>query len=112
MKLHPPKLTYAIIFDLIGVATYLLPVVGEYADVIWAPLSAYLFYTMYGGKLGVFGASVSFLEEAFPFTDFVPTFTIGWIIHRLTIKKETKETETLRQDYFLAYVSNSGCSFR
>jgi len=46
---------------------------------------------MYGGKLGVFGALVSFLEEAFPFTDFVPTFTIGWIIYRLTIKKEIEE---------------------
>jgi hypothetical protein len=91
MKLRPPKLTHAIIFDLIGVATYLLPTVGEYADVLWAPLSAYLFYSMYGGKLGVFGALVSFLEEAFPFTDFVPTFTIGWIIYRLTIKKEIEE---------------------
>lgn len=83
MNEKQPKLLHAILFDLIGMSSYIIPTLGEYTDIVWAPLSAYLFYKMFGGKMGAFGATVSFIEEALPFTDFIPTFTIGWIVRKL-----------------------------
>lgn len=68
--------------DAVGYLTYLLPVIGEWGDIIWAPISAYLFYKMFGGKTGKVGALISFAEEILPFVDFIPTFTIGYIYNR------------------------------
>ena len=76
-----------IFFDLIGMLSYLIPVWAEYTDVLWAPLSAYILYRMYPGIEGKIGSLVSFVEEAFPFLDVIPTFTLTWI-YRFIIKNE------------------------
>lgn len=65
--------------DLVGYASFAIPAFGEFSDVIWAPLSAFIFYQMFGGKTGMVGAAVSFTEEILPFTDWIPTFSIGWL---------------------------------
>ncbi|MDR1678966.1 MAG: hypothetical protein LBR81_04230 [Prevotellaceae bacterium] len=85
---HSPKLYQALLLDGVGLLTYLLPVLGDYADIVWAPVSAWLFYRLYGGRLGVFGAAVSFVEEILPWTDFIPTFTIGWIVKKFLKKSK------------------------
>lgn len=77
-----PSLILCILMDAVGYLTYLLPVIGEWGDIIWAPISAYLFYKMFGGKTGKVGALISFAEEILPFVDFIPTFTIGYIYNR------------------------------
>jgi hypothetical protein len=64
--------------DLIGYATYLLPFIGELGDILWAPLSAYIFYRSFGGRTGIIGGILNFVEEALPQFDFIPTFTIAW----------------------------------
>ncbi len=87
MNKKEPKLIHAIIFDCIGLLSYIIPSFAEYTDIIWAPLSAYFFYKMFGGRLGTFGATLSFIEEALPFTDFIPTFTIGWVIQYIKKRK-------------------------
>lgn len=74
-----PSLLLCIFMDMIGYLTYLLPVVGEWGDIIWAPISAFIFYKIFGGKTGKVGAFISFAEELLPFIDFIPTFTIGYI---------------------------------
>jgi hypothetical protein len=48
-------------------------------DFIWAPLSAYLMTKLYKGKQGKIAAVIVFIEEALPFIDVVPTFTIMWV---------------------------------
>ena len=63
--------------DLIGVATFAVPVVGETFDVVWAPISGYLVFLLYNDK---FLSTVNFLEEILPMLDFIPTATIGWIM--------------------------------
>jgi hypothetical protein len=73
-----PSLAACLLLDLIGYASFSLPLLGEFSDLVWAPISAILFYKMFGGKMGFFGGSFSFLEELLPFTDFIPTFTIAW----------------------------------
>ena len=39
-----PSLLFCIVMDLIGMASYVVPALGEWSDTIWAPLSAYIFY--------------------------------------------------------------------
>jgi len=75
-----PNLTLCIVMDVIGFASFAIPGLGELSDVIWAPISGLVFFNMFGGRLGVFGGTLAFIEEALPFTDFIPTFTIAWFI--------------------------------
>lgn len=69
------KLIIGIIFDLIGMISYVLPIF----DVVWAPVSAYLVTRLYKGNVGKVGGIISFLEEAIPGLDFFPTFTLVWL---------------------------------
>lgn len=78
------KLWQLILLDALGYLSYFLPWVGENFDFLWAPVSAYLFYKIFGGKMGRIGAGVEFVEELLPFTDFVPTFTIAWLIRKFS----------------------------
>lgn len=77
-----PSFFLCVLLDIIGSLTYIIPLIGEWGDVVWAPLSAYLYLRMFGGKNGKIGSIISLIEELLPFTDFVPTFTIGYIIRR------------------------------
>ena len=75
-----------ILFDSIGMLSFSIPLIGEFSDVIWAPLSGLLMVWMYKGNLGKFGGIFSFVEEIIPFTDFIPTFTLAWI-YKYVFKK-------------------------
>jgi len=70
----------SIFFDGIGMLSFVIPGIGEFSDVIWAPVSVYFIYKMYKGTEGKVAGAVSFLEEAGIFgTDLIPTFTLTWI---------------------------------
>ena len=73
-----PALPLCILLDIIGYASFSLPVLGEFTDLVWAPVSAVIFYRLFGGKMGALGGGFSFVEEILPFTDFIPTFTLAW----------------------------------
>ncbi|MDB5192005.1 MAG: hypothetical protein JWQ96_1568 [Segetibacter sp.] len=79
MNKQQPSLPLCIIMDVIGYASFALPVLGEFTDVVWAPISAMIFYKTFGGAKGAFGAIFNFAEEILPFSDFIPTFTIMWV---------------------------------
>jgi len=68
------KLLIGILFDLIGMLSYVFP----FIDVVWAPLSAYLMINLYKGNVGKVGGLISFVEEAIPGLDFFPSFTLTW----------------------------------
>ena len=86
-----PSIYLCILFDLTGMASYLLPVIGETEDLAWAPVSAVIFYFLFGKKkFGFFGAIFSFLEELSPGLDFIPTFTIAWFIKKREMRKDTE----------------------
>lgn len=79
-----PSLVFCIAMDLIGMVSFIFPAMGEWSDLIWAPLSAYIFYKSFGSIGGLLGGAFSFLEEIIPFTDIIPTFTIAWYFqHKL-----------------------------
>jgi hypothetical protein len=75
-----------ILFDVIGTISFGIPLVGEFTDVVWAPVAGFLMTWMYKGKVGKVAGMFTFLEEIIPFTDFVPSFTLMWIYTYL-IKK-------------------------
>ena len=77
-----PSIKLCLLLDFIGMLSYIIPFVGESFDLVWAPVSAVIYYFMFGSRLGLRGALVEFLEEWFPFTDIIPTFTISWFIRR------------------------------
>ncbi|HXS56975.1 MAG TPA: hypothetical protein VN726_12680 [Hanamia sp.] len=84
-----PPIYICIVMDLIGLTSYLLPVIGETEDLIWAPVSGIIFYFLFGRKrFGMLGGILSFLEEISPGLDFIPTFTIAWFIRKYEIVKK------------------------
>jgi hypothetical protein len=72
-----PKLFLSLLIDLVGSSSYLLPVVGEGLDLAWAPMQTILIMAMYDSSSPNL-KYVSFIEEVLPFTDIVPSATIGW----------------------------------
>jgi hypothetical protein len=81
-KIFLPNIAICIIMDVIGMATYSFPVLGEFGDIVWAPVSAYVFYKLFGGRFGLIGGVLNFLEEIVPYTDIIPSFTIAWFIKK------------------------------
>lgn len=78
-KQKTTKLLLGLLFDAIGMASYVIPGLAEYIDVVWAPLAGFLMAKMYKGRVGKVAGVLTFLEEIIPFTDIIPSFTITWI---------------------------------
>ncbi|RKS98627.1 hypothetical protein [Flavobacterium sp. 123] len=85
------KLILGIAFDCIGMLSFTIPGIGEFSDVIWAPLAGFLMTWMYKGTLGKVAGGFTFLEEILPFSDFIPSFTITWIYNYLIMKKNPND---------------------
>lgn len=73
------QLVLGLLFDAIGMLSFTIPGIGEFGDVIWAPIAAWLMTRMYKGGAGKVAGFFTFLEEVLPFTDFVPSFTLMWV---------------------------------
>jgi hypothetical protein len=85
-------LLLSILFDGIGMLSFVIPGIGEFSDVIWAPVSVYFITKMYKGTVGKIGGAISFLEElGILGTDLFPTFTLTWIYTYLIKKNNEKD---------------------
>lgn len=73
------KLAIGIILDALGYVSYIFPGLGEFTDIVWAPLSAWIMTKLYKGKPGKVAAVINFVEEALPGFDVIPTFTLMWL---------------------------------
>lgn len=73
------KLFLGLLFDGIGMISFSIPLLGEFSDVIWAPVAAFIMTRMYKGRVGRAASILTFVEEIIPFTDVIPSFTITWI---------------------------------
>ena len=82
------KLGLGILFDAFGYLSFVFPLI----DIVWAPLAAYLMTKMYEGKKGKIAAAVTFIEEALPFLDVIPTFTLMWLYTYVFDKKKGETT--------------------
>lgn len=94
MKKKSVLLILGIIFDLVGMISYLAPGFGEVIDFIWAPISAIAMFTMYRGAKGAIGGILGGIEEITPGLDFIPSFTIMWFytyyIEKKVVVQEVK----------------------
>ncbi|MEL6304272.1 MAG: hypothetical protein AAFQ20_05720 [Bacteroidota bacterium] len=86
MKQKYKDLLLGLLFDAIGMVSFIIPGIGEFADVIWAPLAAWLMTRMYKGKAGQVAGVVTFVEELVPGWDIVPSFTLMWVYTHLISK--------------------------
>ena len=74
-------LLLSILFDIIGLASYIIPGAGEIVDLFWAPLSAILLYRMYPGNIGKVASIIGFIEGIIYLTksdeDFYNMYQVG-----------------------------------
>lgn len=72
-------LLLGLLFDALGMVSFLIPGIGEFSDVIWAPIAGWLMTRIYKGKVGQAAGIFTFIEELIPGLDVIPTFTIMWL---------------------------------
>ncbi|CAL8466874.1 g6410 [Coccomyxa elongata] len=58
-------------------SSYIVPGAGNISDIGWAPVQAFIVHHLYNNRLLT---TLSFIEELLPFTDIVPSATIGWLM--------------------------------
>ena len=92
-----PSLIFCILMDVVGYATYAIPVLGEVGDIVWAPISAIIFMVTFGGWKGALGGVGNFIEEILPCTDFIPSFTIMWFIQNMQRKNSVTQVKSISQ---------------
>lgn len=105
-KLFLPNIGICILMDLVGMLSYALPAIGETFDLVWAPISGLVFYKLFGGRLGIIGGVLDFLEEILPFTDVIPSFTIAWFIRKNAMDALNDENEKAMQKKSVAKSSS------
>lgn len=81
-------LVKGLVYDAIGMATYAIPLVGPFLDLLWAPYASKKMGQMYPGRNGKIASVLVFIEEILPGTDVIPTFTLMWL-YTFVWKKET-----------------------
>merc|ERR1712190_413578 len=74
------KLLACVGLDLCGNASYLLPEIGEGADLVWAPMQAIALRAMFHSNTL---PMVALAEELLPGTDIIPTATIAWCLEAM-----------------------------
>eukprot|EP00520_Triparma_pacifica_P015420 CAMPEP_0118667748 /NCGR_PEP_ID=MMETSP0785-20121206/19961_1 /TAXON_ID=91992 /ORGANISM="Bolidomonas pacifica, Strain CCMP 1866" /LENGTH=352 /DNA_ID=CAMNT_0006562241 /DNA_START=191 /DNA_END=1249 /DNA_ORIENTATION=- len=72
------KLITSLALDFMGSCSYLIPGAGEAFDLFWAPFQTVCIQAMYD-KSNPYIKYVSFAEEIIPFTDALPTASLGWV---------------------------------
>ena len=82
------NLFLGLLFDAIGMLSFVIPGIGEFSDVIWAPLAGWLMTRLYKGRVGQAAGLITFTEELVPGMDVIPTFTLTWIYTYLLSKKK------------------------
>ncbi|KJD36224.1 hypothetical protein PW52_06400 [Tamlana sedimentorum] len=87
MKDKYKKLLIGLVLDALGYVSFIIPGVGEFSDIIWAPVSGWLMTKLYKGKPGKIAGLISVVEEALPGFDVIPTFTLMWIYTYVFNKK-------------------------
>ncbi|NKI25054.1 hypothetical protein HCG49_00595 [Arenibacter sp. 6A1] len=73
------NLFLGLLFDGIGMLSFVIPGIGEFSDIIWAPVSAWLMTRLYKGKIGKVAGVINFIEEIVPGLDIIPSFTLMWL---------------------------------
>ena len=84
-----------IVYDIIGMATMFIPVIGPFLDILWAPYAAKKMSEMYEGSQGKIASIIVFIEEILPISDFIPTFTLMWLYTYVFSPKKSHVAKTI-----------------
>jgi hypothetical protein len=90
------KLFLGLLFDAMGLVSYVIPGIGEFSDIIWAPISGWLMTRLYKGKIGQAAGMINFVEELIPGLDIIPTFTIMWFYTYVFKKSDNKKVNEIK----------------
>lgn len=85
------NLFLGLLFDGIGMLSFMIPGIGEFSDVIWAPVAGWLMTRLYKGKVGQAAGLIAFAEELIPGMDIIPTFTLTWIYTYFLSKRKNSK---------------------
>ena len=88
-------LLLGLLFDGIGLISFMLPGIGEFTDLIWAPIAGWLMTRMYKGNPGKIAGLIAFIEEIVPGLDIIPSFTLMWL-YTYVLKRD--KTITLEEN--------------
>lgn len=74
-------LFFGLLIDAGGMLTssWVLPILGDFADIVWAPFTAWLMTRFYKGNAGKIAGVATFIEEIIPGLDIIPSFTLMWL---------------------------------
>ncbi|WP_179347789.1 hypothetical protein [Winogradskyella pacifica] len=86
------KLGIGLLLDALGLVSFIIPGIGEFSDIVWAPISGWLMTKLYAGKAGKVAGVITFVEEALPGFDVIPTFTLMWF-YTYIFNKDKVETK-------------------
>ena len=87
-----PSLGACLVMDILGCVFVMIPIIGPFIEMLFAPISAIIYFRMFGVRRGWFGGIFNFVEELIPGLDFIPTFTISWFVQYAKQKKENTVT--------------------
>lgn len=92
-------LIIGLLLDAVGVLTssWILPAIGDFSDIVWAPLAAWLMTKMYKGTAGKVAGVITFIEEIIPYVDIVPSFTLMWL-YTYVLKGKTVDKVIVLKD--------------
>jgi hypothetical protein len=84
-----------IFYDIVGMSTMFIPIIGPFIDIIWAPYAAIKMNEMYDGNQGKIASIIVFIEEILPISDYIPTFTLMWFYTFVLAPKKESEVKTI-----------------
>jgi len=100
MKLFKNKMFLkGLAYDLAGMATVAIPLIGPFLDIIWAPYAAKKMREMYPGRNGKLASVLVFIEEILPGTDIIPTFTLMYL-YTYVWKKEPLNPQVIEVESY------------
>ena len=73
------KLFVGLVLDGIGMLSLAIPGLGEFLDILWAPVAGWFMTRLYPGRKGKIAGVIAFLEELLPGLDLIPSFTLMWL---------------------------------
>ena len=85
------KLFVGLVLDGIGMLSLAIPGLGEFLDILWAPVAGWFLTRLYPGRKGKIAGVIAFLEELLPGLDLIPSFTLMWLYTYLLSNKERVE---------------------
>lgn len=89
-----------LLIDVLGMLTssWVLPVIGDFADIVWAPFTAWLMTRLYKGTAGKIAGVATFIEEIIPGLDIIPSFTLMWLYTHVIKDSKISKVLDLKDD--------------